>query len=187
MLFRSPVVGEGDGRLTRNGVIAGTPAYMSPEQADGGEAVDARSDIYSLGAVAYFCLRGRPPFTHRSATRTLAAHLHEAPEPLTAHRPEVPADLEAVVLRCLAKEPSDRFPDVGALDRALGACPLPGGWSADEAAAWWRGRAGGTGAPAPGVPAERSGDIADIHGRTRWCVVKRPFSRPMRDRTGYGS
>jgi serine/threonine-protein kinase len=110
------------GRLTRDGAITGTPAYLSPEQAGGQEKVDARSDIYSVGALAYFLLTGQPLFPGRSGVKVLAAHLYEEPERLSARRPGVPADLEAVVLRCLAKAPEGRFPDVDSLDRALAAC-----------------------------------------------------------------
>jgi eukaryotic-like serine/threonine-protein kinase len=102
--------------------------YLSPEQAGGQEKVDARSDIYSLGALAYFLLTGGPPFAGRSGVKMLAAHLYEEPERLSARRPGVPADLEAVVLRCLAKDPQGRFSDVESLDGALAACvPSTGG------------------------------------------------------------
>jgi serine/threonine-protein kinase len=118
-----PPAGDADGdKLTQEGTVAGTPAYLSPEQAGGQEAVDARSDIYSVGALAYFLLTGRPPFAGRTGMKMMAAHLYEVPEPLSRHRPDVPADLEAVVLRCLAKEPEKRFPDVECLDGALFAC-----------------------------------------------------------------
>lgn len=117
-----PLLSESDGeKLTQDGTVTGTPAYLSPEQADGGDKVDTRSDIYSLGALAYFLLAGQPPFAGRSGVKMLAAHLYEKPEPVSARRPDVPADLEAVVLRCLAKEPECRFPDVESLDQALAA------------------------------------------------------------------
>jgi serine/threonine-protein kinase len=120
-LVLSPVNEAGGEKLTQDGMVTGTPAYLSPEQADGRDDVDVRSDIYSLGAVAYFLLTGQPPFAGRSVMNTLAAHLYEKPEPFSVRRPDVPADLEAVVLRCLAKEPQARFPDVKSLDRALAA------------------------------------------------------------------
>jgi serine/threonine-protein kinase len=121
---------EGD-KLTQDGAVAGTPAYLSPEQAGGQEVLDARSDIYSVGALAYFLLTGRPPFAGRSRVQVLAAHLYEEPERLSARRPGIPGDLESVVARCLAKSPEERFPDVGCLDAALAACCCEGaspGW-----------------------------------------------------------
>jgi serine/threonine-protein kinase len=112
---------DGD-KLTQVGTVTGTPAYLSPEQAGGQDAVDARSDIYSVGALAYFLLTGTPPFAGRTGMKLIAAHLYETPEPLSRRRPDVPADLEAVVLRCLAKEPEKRFSNVESLDRALADC-----------------------------------------------------------------
>src|SRR5262249_32001398 len=107
-----PPAGDSDGKLTQEGAIAGTPAYLSPEQAAGHQDVDARSDIYSVGALAYFLLTGQPPFAGRSVVQVLAAHLYEAPLPLTRHRPDVPNDLQTVVLRCLAKQPAERYADI---------------------------------------------------------------------------
>ena len=108
-----------DEKLTQEGAVFGTPAYLSPEQAGGQGEPDARSDVYSLGAVAYFLLTGRPPFAGRSGVKMLAAHLYETPAPPSAHRADVPADLDAVVLRCLAKPPAERFQSVDELDAAL--------------------------------------------------------------------
>ena len=127
----------GDDRLTMAGVVIGTPAYMAPEQASGEGGLDARCDVYSLGAVAFFALAGRPPFECRTAGQYLTAHMTQAPPRLTDLRPEVPADLAAVVARCLAKNPADRFPNVDELDRALAACECAGSWTAGTAAAWW--------------------------------------------------
>jgi serine/threonine-protein kinase len=136
----------GGAELTQDGVIPGTPAYMAPEQASGA-SVDARADVYAMGGLAYFLLTGRPPFLGPSAMKVLAAHLYELPAPPSRLRPDVPADLDAVVLRCLAKAPADRFPDMASLEAALGACESAGQWSPAEAAAWWRSPAG-TGVPA---------------------------------------
>jgi serine/threonine-protein kinase len=135
-------------KLTQTGLVVGTPAYLSPEQAGGGD-VDARSDVYSLGAVAYFLLTGRPPFMGKSPLHVLAAHLREDAGPLTDHRADCPADLQAVVLRCLEKEPERRFPDIDRLDAALAACACAEDWDAARAAVWWRdhGRDGTTEAP----------------------------------------
>jgi serine/threonine-protein kinase len=130
-----PPVGDAEGdKLTQDGTVTGTPAYLSPEQAGGQVAVDARSDIYSVGALAYFLLTGRPPFAGRTGMKMIAAHLYEVPEPLSRHRPDVPADLEALILRCLAKEPNARFPDAASLDAALSSCGAAGQWTARDAA-----------------------------------------------------
>jgi serine/threonine-protein kinase len=123
--------------LTRDGMIAGTPAYMSPEQAAGQADPDARSDIYSLGAVAYFLLTGEPPFARATAVQTLAAHLGETVAPPDLLRPDVPADLQAVVLRCLEKDPGRRFANADALDQALARCSSAGHWTRERAAEWW--------------------------------------------------
>ena len=123
---------DGDDRLTRAGVVLGTPAYMAPEQA-AGEPVDARGDVYSLGAVAHYALLGRPPFGGKNARQVMAAHRAEPVPPLDG----VPADLAAVVTRCLAKDPADRYPTVRDLDRALAACGCAADWSAERAATWW--------------------------------------------------
>jgi serine/threonine-protein kinase len=128
--------------LTQEGAIAGTPTYMSPEQAAGQPNLDPRSDVYSLGAVAYFLLAAEPPFAARSPVEVLAAHLYESPAPLTTHRRELPADLEAVVLKCLAKAPANRYPDVRSLDAALAGCGTVGQWSEEDAAEWWLLQAG---------------------------------------------
>jgi serine/threonine-protein kinase len=114
--------GRSEETLTQEGSIAGTPAYMSPEQARGQDHLDGRTDIYSLGAVAYFLLTGGPPFPRGKAVEVIVAHIHEPVRPLTELRGEVPLDLEAVVLRCLEKEPSRRFADMSGLHEALKGC-----------------------------------------------------------------
>jgi serine/threonine-protein kinase len=129
--------------LTQEGAIHGTPAYMSPEQAAGKGDLDARSDLYSLGAVAYFLLTGRPPFVRDSAVQTLAAHLGKPVVAPNRYRPDAPADLSAVVLRCLEKDPGRRFPDADELARALARCACAAEWNCEHAAAWWRVNADG--------------------------------------------
>jgi len=127
----------GDARLTRSDVLTGTPAFMSPEQIMGGGKLDARSDIYGLGCLAFLLLTGHPPFGDRPALAAVAAHLHEPPVPPSRERPGTSPQLDAAVLRCLAKAREDRFPDAASLDRALAACPEAGGWTEADAAAWW--------------------------------------------------
>ena len=96
-LVRSHTAGD-EANLTQEGAIAGTPAYMSPEQADGKRALDGRSDIYSLGALAYYLLTGRPPFVRPTSLQTLVAHLTDPPVPPDRLRADVPADVQAVVM-----------------------------------------------------------------------------------------
>jgi serine/threonine-protein kinase len=110
---------EGDPKLTRAGSITGTPEYLSPEQAAGRAELDARSDLYGVGALGYFLLTGGPPFGGRSPMETMAAHLYENPRPVSESRRDVPAELEAVILRCLAKNPEDRYGSAGEVDAAL--------------------------------------------------------------------
>jgi serine/threonine-protein kinase len=129
---------EAGGQLTQDGAIAGTPEYMSPEQAEGLSALDGRSDIYSLGAVAYFLLTGRPPFRKATALQLLYAHVREPVRPLAEVRSEVPADLQGVVLRCLEKGRERRFPDVSALESTLSGCEQGEPWTESLAADWWR-------------------------------------------------
>jgi eukaryotic-like serine/threonine-protein kinase len=127
-----------DATLTGERQIVGTPQYMSPEQAKGGHELDGRSDIYSLGAVAYYLLTGRPPFQASERTAVLIAHARDPVEPPSRIRPGIPEDLERVVLRCLAKPPGQRFPDAEALEQALGACACARDWDQGRAAQWWQ-------------------------------------------------
>jgi len=120
--------------------ILGTPLFMSPEQAGGHAEVGPRSDIYSLGAVAYFLLTGRPPFDAKNEIQVLVAHARQPVTSPSVLRREVPEDLELVVLRCLAKSPKDRYPDCEQLAESLSACECSADWDQARAAAWWRGR-----------------------------------------------
>ena len=97
-----------DGTLTQAGSSIGTPAYMAPEQAVG-DAVDHRADIYAWGVVAYELLSGAHPFAGKTgAAQLIAAHLAEAPPSLAERAPEVPREVAALVMQCLAKNPSER-------------------------------------------------------------------------------
>ncbi|HMC55020.1 MAG TPA: serine/threonine-protein kinase [Gemmatimonadaceae bacterium] len=129
---------DADVSLTVEGTVSGTPAYMSPEQSAGLDSVDARSDIYSLGCVAFYLLTGRTPFTNRTPTQLLVAHMHEVAPLASSVRVDVPPSLNSIVATCLEKNPDDRFPTADALSRALGECESCGAWSLREAEAWWR-------------------------------------------------
>ncbi|HUQ19928.1 MAG TPA: serine/threonine-protein kinase [Gemmatimonadaceae bacterium] len=96
------------GTLTQAGTSLGTPAYMSPEQAAGDPNADARSDFYSFGVMAYEMLTGKPPFHDRPTHSLVMAHIAEPPEPIERQLPSIPAPLAALVMQCLAKNPSDR-------------------------------------------------------------------------------
>jgi tRNA A-37 threonylcarbamoyl transferase component Bud32 len=125
-------------QLTQEGSITGSPLYMSPEQALGDSEPDARSDIYSLGAVAYYLLTGVPPFDGDKAIKIILAHAHHPVLPPSRLRSEIPADVEAVVMRCLAKNPADRFQTAVELRQALADCVAAGGWTHEDAARWWQ-------------------------------------------------
>ena len=111
--------GETDQRLTETGLTLGTPAYMSPEQASGARELDARTDIYSLGAVLYEMLAGEPPFTGATAQALLARRVLEDAPPVRQHRPSVPEAIERAVAKALARVPADRFASAADFVRAL--------------------------------------------------------------------
>jgi serine/threonine protein kinase len=106
-------------RLTLTGIAVGTPTYMSPEQAAGEREVDGRSDIYSLGVLAYQMLTGRVPFTGGNSMALLLKHVTERPQPIAELRPETPRAMREATERALMKAPEDRWPTAGSLREAL--------------------------------------------------------------------
>ena len=110
--------------MSQQGEIIGTLQYMSPEQADAGATVDGRSDLYSLGATAFFALTGRTPFDAPTAVALLAMHLTEPAPPLAAVRTGIPPRLAEAVDRCLAKDPLARFASADQLAATLGELPV---------------------------------------------------------------
>ncbi len=111
----------GDPGVTRTGIVVGTPAYMSPEQAKGEvRALDRRCDVYSLGATLYTLLAHKKPFPGTSVLEVLQKVLFEDPPLMRSHNPGIPADLDAVVLRCMEKSREKRYPSARALAEDLG-------------------------------------------------------------------
>lgn len=123
-------------KITREGLIVGTPEYMSPEQASGG-VLDGRSDLFSVGSVAYFLLTGKEAFHRENPMKTLLAVVGEEPQPIRGVNPYVPDDLLEVVRRCLAKTPDGRFERAADLEYALGHCRSADDWTEHHADEWW--------------------------------------------------
>ncbi|MEZ4339353.1 MAG: serine/threonine-protein kinase [Sandaracinaceae bacterium] len=128
---------EGDPALSQPGTVLGTPAYLAPEAITGGAPLDARADLYALGAVAYWLLTGRRVFEAPSMVAVLAAHLHETPRPPAELRDDVDPALSDLVLSCLAKSPSARPASADALADELSALRLAEPWTSARAKAWW--------------------------------------------------
>lgn len=152
-------VSEATGRqqLTTAGVALGTPAYMAPEQAAADPHVDHRADIYAVGAMAYEMLTGRPPFTGMNPQQVFAAHVSQAPAPVTGQRDTVPPPLAELVMRCLAKKPADRWQSADELLHHLEAAATPSGGMTPTAA---------------GVPATAAGTarVPRGGGWVRWAA-----------------
>jgi serine/threonine-protein kinase len=110
---------------------------MSPEQAMGDDKVDGRSDVYSLGAVMYFMLTGRPPFESENPIKVMIAHASQEVVPPRTHNGEIPHEFEEIILRCLEKDPDHRYQDVASLQRALRELVVEDPWSSDRAIEWW--------------------------------------------------
>lgn len=126
----------GDLQLTQEGAITGSPLFMSPEQALG-EPLDERTDIYSLGAVAWFLATGRAPFEDTNPLKVIVVHAQEVPPPASELNDAIPTELDAVIAHCLKKRPQDRPRSAMELQQLLQAVPVTSGWSAADAAAWW--------------------------------------------------
>ena len=147
-------VSEATGRqsITTIGVALGTPAYMAPEQAAAEEHIDQRVDIYALGAMAYELLTGRPPFTGMTAQQVLAAHVTQAPVPVTERRASCPPALAAVVMKCLEKRPADRWQNAEELMRQFDQLVTPSGGMTPTSAVPATAARAPAPAPAPAIP-----------------------------------
>jgi serine/threonine-protein kinase len=132
-LTKEPAAAALTGELT----VSGTPLFMPPEQSKGDGSLDARADIYALGAIMYYVITGQPPFHGESAFEVMMAHARDPVVPPSQVHPGVPADLERVILRCLAKKPDDRYQDIKALAQALAGCAAAAEWDGERALEWW--------------------------------------------------
>jgi serine/threonine-protein kinase len=138
LVKRGPEPDAGAGELTADGGPSGTPAYMSPEQALTEQRVDARSDLYAVGCVAYWLLTGTLVFRGTTTMETIVMHVNREPEPPSRRTGlPIPAELEAIVLACLAKKPEDRPQTAEQLAERLAAVPLGQEWTGERAREWW--------------------------------------------------
>ena len=124
-----PVGGAADAEITQANLVVGTPQYMSPEQCSQSGALDARSDVYSLGIIVHEMLTGTLPFTGESATVVMMKQVQDPPPSVLASRSQLPAAVDGVIKRALAKQPIDRFQSAGELSAGLADA------ASDEAAA----------------------------------------------------
>jgi eukaryotic-like serine/threonine-protein kinase len=128
-----------DPELSGVNELKGSPRYMCPEQAQG-ISPDTRGDLYSLGAVAFFLLAGRPPFDLEKTLQLVIAHASQAPPTFADVGASVSPDLEAIVLRCLAKQPEDRFQTPDEMLTALRSLSFARSWNWQRAEDWWKER-----------------------------------------------
>ncbi len=136
-LVRQRETGDESG-ITQTGTVMGTPLYMAPEQITMPEKVDARADLYALGAVAYFLLTGETVFQGQTVVEICSHHLHTQPVPPSERLGvSLPETLEEIVMRCLSKSPDDRPGSALELGELLEACEDVPSWSAADARAWW--------------------------------------------------
>jgi len=128
-----------DSASTTEAALTGTPLYLAPESIKTPDKIDARSDLYAVGGVAYWLLTGTHVFEATTVVEVCSHHLHTVPEsPSSRLGAPVPPDLEAVVLRCLAKDPAQRYSSAEELKNAFDACECAEDWSDEEATHWWR-------------------------------------------------
>jgi hypothetical protein len=145
-----------DDHVTSEGTITGTPAYMAPEAALGGQAIDERVDLYGLGCVAYWLLTGDRVFVGRTPVEVLMHHIKTPPVPPSERAGRhIPASLEALVLSCLAKDPDERPASAEWLAARLAESETAGNWTPERARAWWDAARGG-GSEAPRVDDTRT-------------------------------
>jgi serine/threonine-protein kinase len=127
----------GDVRLTGDSAVIGTPQYMAPESIQHPDAVDARTDLYAVGAVAYYLLAGSDVFSGKTVVEVCSQHLYQQPQSLTSRGIAISAELDAVVLACLEKDPKRRPQTAMELRQRVEACHVTP-WDRAAAQTWWR-------------------------------------------------
>jgi tRNA A-37 threonylcarbamoyl transferase component Bud32 len=124
--------------ITQSGLLFGTPRYLAPETVYGSEKIDGRSDLYCLGGVAYFLLTGQPPFTAESSVEVVVDHVKTIPQrPTEVSETAIPSELDDIVMKCLEKQPDDRYQTAADLEAALDAVSFDDPWSRAKAEEWW--------------------------------------------------
>lgn len=170
--------GGGSATMSAAGVRIGTPAYMAPEQISADPRLDHRADIYAVGVVAYELLAGRPPFTGDASADVLSAHLTRAPAPIRTHRTDAPEPLAELVMRCLEKDPADRWQTAAELVERLDALAIARGVPTPRSPARrrWLRRAGAAavviGAAVVVAVASRLGSAPEAAWRHRWSDAR---------------
>ncbi len=130
------VAAPADTELSAVDTVRGTPLYMAPESVTDPDSVDGRTDLYALGAVAYFLLAGEPVFSG-NVVEVFGHHLHSQPKPLGEYSDAIDRQVDSIVLRCLEKDPDDRYQSAAELVEALHACADAGTWTRSRARTWW--------------------------------------------------
>ena len=158
-----------DAALSSTGAVAGTPYYMAPESILAYQEVDARTDLYALGAVCYYLLTGETVFKGKNAGEVCTHHVHTEPVPPSKRCDAlVPSDLETTILDCLAKDPRHRPASAGHIRARLWAGGTLRKWNTDRARRWWRKHGDAVKAPRGEVPDEANRTIAiDLRSHQR--------------------
>ena len=131
--------GDEDTQLTQAGMTAGSPAFMAPEVVTGKTNVDARADLYALGCVGYWLITGQYVFPRKRTMAMALDHVTTPPQP-PSQRTELPSpeELDRIILKCLAKQPADRFGSAMELEEALSTGVPSNGWGRGQAEKWWK-------------------------------------------------